>query len=491
MNGELLRIVDAIHRDKDIDKEVLLEGIESALLTAAKKRLGNKSNLSIHIDRKTGELMVLEDNETVVPIDLGRIAAQTAKQVIIQKIREAERDSIFEEYEKRAKAMTSGTVQRFESGNLIINLGKTEGYLPKHEQVRGENYHVGDRIRAYVVDVKKVGQKVKISLSRTHPDLVRRLFELEVPEIADRVIEVKGLAREPGYRTKIAVESTDPKIDCVGACVGVRGTRIKNIADELNGEKIDIIRWSDDPDQLIVNALKPAVINSIVLDEETFAALVIVDEEQLSLAIGKKGQNVRLAAKLCNWEINIITQQEYDTGELEKAKKRGIRGSVAQELEEIMIAEGKLPTEEEEEGGETTGEGSASEEAPAETAEALETETSETGATEAESSETGPTETESSETEPTETESSASPDSEASPAAPSEAPTSELEPSAEGKETTEPSKEEAPAVSSEAGSSAPEAGDSKVEDPTPTPEVKNPEPGPSATKTSGEQQESI
>ncbi len=348
MNGELLRIIDAIHRDKDIDKEVLLEGIESALLTAAKKRLGNKSNLSIHIDRKTGELMVLEDNETVVPIDLGRIAAQTAKQVIIQKIREAERDSIFEDYDKRSKSIMSGTVQRFESGNLIVNLGKTEGYLPKHEQVRGENYHVGDRIRAFMVDVKKVGQKVKINLSRTHPDLVSRLFELEVPEISEGVIEVKGLAREPGYRTKIAVESNDSKIDCVGACVGVRGTRIKNIADELNGEKIDIIRFSEDPDQLIVNALKPAIINSIILDEDNYTALVIVDEEQLSLAIGKKGQNVRLAAKLCSWDINIITQQEYDTGELEKAKKRGIRGSVAQDLEEILIAEGKMPGEDEE-----------------------------------------------------------------------------------------------------------------------------------------------
>jgi N utilization substance protein A len=312
MNGELLRIITMIHQEKDIEKEVLFESIESALLTAVKKKLGNAENISVRIDRENGEVRVLEDGSRIVPIDLGRIAAQTAKQVIIQKIRDAESDVVLREFNMREHTIVTGTIQRFEGQNLIVNLGKTEAILPKQEQVRGETYHTGDRVRAYIVEVTKAGPKVRIILSRTHPDFIKRLFELEVPEIAEGIIEIKRLVREPGYRTKIAVSSTDLKIDCVGACVGVRGQRIKNIIDELNGEKIDIIRWSDDAETLISNALKPAVVSRITLDEERRTALVIVEEDQLSLAIGKRGQNVRLASKLCGWDLDILTQKELE-----------------------------------------------------------------------------------------------------------------------------------------------------------------------------------
>ncbi len=307
MSTELLRIIDAIHRDKDIEKEVLFESIEAALLTAARKKYGANEDIVVHINRQTGDLEASGTDEDISPIELGRIAAQTAKQVIIQKIREAEQDVILREYAGRTDTIVTGTVQRFESGNMIVNLGKAEGLLPKSEMVRGESYHIGDRIRAYVLEVKRVGSKVYIILSRSHPELVKKLFELEIPEFADGIIEIKRLVREPGYRTKVAVSSLDLKIDCVGACVGVRGSRIRSIIDELNGEKIDIIRWNESSEILIKNALKPAEVAEIELNYDTREATVIVDEDQLSLAIGKKGQNVRLAAKLCGWDINIIT----------------------------------------------------------------------------------------------------------------------------------------------------------------------------------------
>jgi N utilization substance protein A len=325
--GELLRIVDAIHREKDIDKEALFEGIESALLTAARKQYGTTGELAVRIDRGTGAIRCLEetpDGEVTVPLDLGRIAAQTAKQVIIQRIREAERDVIYDEYERHLHSILTGNVQRFEGGTIIVNLGKTEGILPKTEQVRGEDYRVGDRVRAYVLDIKKAGQKVKIILSRTHPEFVAKCFELEVPEMADGLIAVRGLVREAGYKTKMAVQSLDGKIDAIGACVGVRGTRIKNVLDELKGEKVDVIRWSDSTEELIANALKPAQINYITLDSENMRAKVIVDDDQLSLAIGRRGQNVRLAAKLCKWDISIMTESEAESGtrEVEESPDR-------------------------------------------------------------------------------------------------------------------------------------------------------------------------
>jgi len=313
--AELLRIIDTIHREKDIDREALFEGIESALLTAARKQYGTSGEIAVSIDRGTGGIRAYEetpDGQITIPLDLGRIAAQTAKQVIIQRIREAERDVIYDDYITHLHSIVTGTVQRFEGGTIIANLGKTEGILPKTEQVRGEDYRIGDRVRAYVLDLKKAGQKVKIILSRTHPDFVRKLFELEVPEMAESLIVVRALVREAGYKTKMAVQSMDSKIDAIGACVGVRGTRIKNVLDELKGEKVDVIRWSETTEELIANALKPAQVNYITLDSENMRAKVVVEDDQLSLAIGRRGQNVRLAAKLGKWDISIMTETEME-----------------------------------------------------------------------------------------------------------------------------------------------------------------------------------
>ncbi|MCF6159168.1 MAG: transcription termination/antitermination protein NusA [wastewater metagenome] len=308
----LLRLVDSLHRDKEIAKDVVFQGIEAALTTAARKHFKSQRAISIHIDRNTGEIVAMEGEHRIDPSELGRITAQTAKQVIIQKIREAERDVIYEDFISRKGSIVSGTVQRFEGPSIVVNLGKTEGVLQKSEQIADEHYNVGERIRAVVIEVKRMGTRIKISLSRSHPDFVRRLFELEVPEIAEGTIEIKALTREPGHRTKIAVASSDPNVDCVGACVGIRGARIKNIVDELNGEKIDIIRWSDEPESLLPNALKPAEVSGIILSTENRVATIVVPNNQLSLAIGKRGQNVRLASRLTSWDIDIITESEFE-----------------------------------------------------------------------------------------------------------------------------------------------------------------------------------
>jgi len=314
----LLRLVDSLHRDKEIAKDVVFQGIEAALATAARKHFKTQKTVSIKIDRNTGEIFAMEGDQKIDPSDLGRITAQTAKQVIIQKIREAERDVIYDDFYERKGTIVSGKVQRFEGPVMIVNLGKTEGILQKSEQTTNEHYNIGERIRAIVIDVRKAGIKVKIMLSRTHADFVRRLFELEVPEIAEHTIEIKSLAREPGYRTKIAVTSSDENVDCVGACVGMRGSRIKNIVDELNGEKIDIIRWSDEPEVLLPNALKPAEVSGIILSSDKQTATIVVPNDQLSLAIGKRGQNVRLASRLTDWNIDIITESD-----LEEKQKAG------------------------------------------------------------------------------------------------------------------------------------------------------------------------
>ena len=317
MNAEeLLRMIDALHREKDIPKEVLFAGLEDAIAAAIRKRLGVGEDLKVAIDRKSGEIAV-EDDEGGYEFDLsdlGRIAAQACKQAFIQKLREAERDVLYDEYETRVGSLVNGTVQRFDNDNLVINLGKTEAFLPREERVRGETFAPGDRIRAIVLEVRKDGPRVRIIVSRTHPDLVRRLFELEVPEIADNIIEIKRVVREPGYRTKMAVISQDPKIDCIGACVGVRGSRIKAVIDELRGERIDIIRWSDSLETLVMNGLKPATIHleNIYADVDSHAVVVVVDDDQQSLAIGKKGQNVRLASRLCGWDIDIKTRAEFE-----------------------------------------------------------------------------------------------------------------------------------------------------------------------------------
>jgi len=314
--SSLLRMIDAIHRDKDIPKEVLFLGLEEALAQGIRKRLGVGEDLVVAIDRTTGEV-TMEDDEEEYEFDLevlGRIVAQAVKQGFNQKVREAERDVLYEDYESRVGQILNGVVQRFEGDYVVINLGRVEALLGKEDRVRGETYSPGDRVRGLLVEVRKDGSRVKLFVSRTHPDLVRRLFDLEVPEIADGIIEIKRVVREPGYRTKMAVQSIDPRIDCIGACVGVRGSRIKAVIDELRGERIDIIRWSDSLETLIMNGLKPAVIHidNIFPDIDNRRAVVIVDEDQQSLAIGKKGQNVRLASKLCGWEIDIQTREQFE-----------------------------------------------------------------------------------------------------------------------------------------------------------------------------------
>lgn len=308
-SAEILRYIDSIARDREIDKEELFRSIEQAVHQAISKRYGI-DDLELALNRETGQWQC---NYEISLEEQGRIMAQAVKQAIMSKVREAERDVLYDEYEQKLGEIVSGVVQRFEGNTVIVNLGRNmEGLLPHAEKVRSENYNVGDRIRALVLEVKKVGPRVRVILSRAHRDLVRALFELEVPEIADGTIQIRRIEREPGYRTKLAVHSADPKVDCVGACVGVRGTRIRSIMDELNGERIDIIRWNDDPQVLITSALKPAEISHIELDDSGRKALVLVLEDQLSLAIGRKGQNVRLASKLTGWDINIMTRDELE-----------------------------------------------------------------------------------------------------------------------------------------------------------------------------------
>jgi N utilization substance protein A len=323
-SADLLRIVDAISRDKNIDKEMVFGDLEAAMVSAVRKAYADAEEVAVSIDRTTGVISASRDDEPIDMRTLGRIAAQTAKQVMIQKIREAERGSIFDEYSQRVGAIVTGTVSRFEGGNLIVNLGRAEGILPRSEQIPGESHHPGERIRAMVLDVREAPHQVKIVLTRTHPDYIRRLFELEVPEVGERVIEIRALAREAGYRTKVAVSSMDMKVDAVGACVGVRGSRIRNIVDELGGEKIDIVRWNESSQILIANALKPAEIQETALCFELGRATVVVAEDQLSLAIGKRGQNVRLAARLTGWDLDILTPAEYNKGldTMEKALKQ-------------------------------------------------------------------------------------------------------------------------------------------------------------------------
>ncbi len=345
MDGkEVLRIVDAIQRDKSIDKEVVFSGIEQAILSAARRHFGEDHELTVSIDRESGEPTVYCDAEKlaqdVLGEILGRVAAQTAKQVMIQKIREAERDTVFDEYLEMQHQSVSGTVTRVEGGAVLINLGKIEGILPRGEQIPGESFRVGDRVRAIVLDVRKAGSRVKIILSRTHPDMVRRLFELEIPEVSDRIIDVRSLAREAGYRSKVAVSCMDSSIDCVGACVGMRGARIKNIVDELAGERIDIVRWNDSLQVLVPNSLQPAEVEDVILCPMLGRVIVLVRDDQLPLAIGRKGQNVRLASKLVGWDIEVMTQNELDE-QLDKTVEAfsSIPG-VSEELAESLVSQG-------------------------------------------------------------------------------------------------------------------------------------------------------
>jgi N utilization substance protein A len=339
MNAELLAILDAIERDKGISREVLIEAVESALATAARKGVGatEEQEVTVHMDRTTGALSVFKEGKPVSGVDFSRIAAQTAKQVIIQKIREAERDVVYTEYAGRVGDIVTGTVHRFERGDVIIELGRAEAILPRSERIPREEYQQGERLQGYVLDVKKVVKGPSIIISRTHEGFIRGLFHLEVPEIAEGIVEIRGIAREAGDRTKIAVSSSDDKVDCVGACVGMRGTRVKNIVRELHGEKIDIIRWSADVREYIKSALQPAQIAQIQVDVAKRQALVEVEDDQLSLAIGKRGQNVRLASKLTGWELEIKSRTQLAGGVLAVDTLPGVDRIVSARLREAGI----------------------------------------------------------------------------------------------------------------------------------------------------------
>jgi len=312
-NAEMLRLIDSISRDRNVDKESLFSDIEQAMVSAARKHYNalDTDEFTSEVDRLTGQIRVWRGEDEIDLDDLGRIPAQTAKQVMIQRFREDERASIYNEFIDRVGELTTGMAQRYEGGSLVVSIGRAEGFMPRSEQIPGEQHQPGERVRCLILDVRDAGNQVKIVLSRGDELFIRRLFEVEVPEVAERIIEVKAMAREPGHRTKIAVSSIDSKVDAVGACVGVRGSRIKNIVDELGGEKIDIVRWNESSQILIQNSLKPAEVVEISLCFELGRATVVVNEDQLSLAIGKRGQNVRLAARLTKWDVDILTPAEF------------------------------------------------------------------------------------------------------------------------------------------------------------------------------------
>ncbi|MCC7192833.1 MAG: transcription termination factor NusA [Phycisphaeraceae bacterium] len=314
--SELLRLIDSISRDRNVDKESLYKDIEQAMVSAARKHFNavDTEEFTCELDRISGKIRIFRGQEEISLESLGRIPAQTAKQVMIQRFREDERSSIYNEFIDRVGELTTGMAQRYEGGALVVSLGRAEGFMPRSEQIPGEQHQPGERVRCLILDVRDAGNQVKIVLSRAQPEFIKRLFEVEVPEVAERIIEIKAMAREPGHRTKIAVSSIDSKVDAVGACVGVRGSRIKNIVDELGGEKIDIVRWNESSQILIQNALKPAEVVEISLCFELGRATVVVNEDQLSLAIGKRGQNVRLAARLTQWDVDILTPAEFSKG---------------------------------------------------------------------------------------------------------------------------------------------------------------------------------
>jgi len=318
VNSDIFQSLESIEKEKGIKREVLFEMLKSALASACKKTYPNYEEYTVEVDPLTATIGIFKDGKPVNDPEFGRIAAQTARQVIIQKIREAERDVIFNDYEKRLGDIISGSVHRVERRGIIVDLGKAEAVLPAREQIPGETYRQGDTIRAFVLRVNKTTKGPEIILSRTAPDFVKRLFELEVPEIHDGIVEIKGIARDAGLRTKIAVYSNDDKVDCVGSCVGMRGQRVKNVVRELYGEKIDIVRWSSDSEIFIRNSLSPAELSEVKLDSTSRKADIIVEDEQLSLTIGKKGQNIRLAAQLTGWEFDVKgASQRYSISDLE------------------------------------------------------------------------------------------------------------------------------------------------------------------------------
>lgn len=343
---EMLRVLDSIARDRKVDREALLSDLEVAMVTAARKHYNSldAEEFTCTIDRLNGEMTMTRHGEplTLAPEALGRIAAQTFKQVMIQRFREDERNSLYEEFSGRVGDIAIGAVQRYEGGALVVTIDRAEAFMPRSEQIPGEQFQPGDRVRALILDVRDAGNQVKIVLSRGHPDFIKKLFEVEVPEVAERIIEIKAMAREAGYRTKMAVASIDSKVDAVGACVGVRGSRIKNIVDELNGEKIDIVRWNESSSILIQNALKPAIVSEVSLCFELGRATVVVPDDQLSLAIGKRGQNVRLAARLTGWDIDILTPGEFDKGIETMAETLSAVEGVTEEMLDRLAAMGMV-----------------------------------------------------------------------------------------------------------------------------------------------------
>ncbi|MDY6825786.1 MAG: transcription termination factor NusA [Bacillota bacterium] len=343
MNKELFAAIETLEKEKGISKDVLFEALEVALISAYKRNFQTAPAVRVIIDRDTGEirvfsqLKVVEEVESeqqevslyearvydphcqigdlveveVTPKEFGRIAAQTAKQVVIQRIREAEREMIYENFVDRTEEVITGLVRRFEQRNVIIDLGRTEAVLPVEEQIPYERYRQGERVKTFIMEVKKTNKGPQIIVSRTHTGFLKRLFEMEVPEIYDGIVEIKAAAREAGHRSKLAVSSNNQDIDPVGACVGPKGSRVQAISNELKGEKIDIIKWSDGSEEYIANALSPAKVSSVVLDSDNKTATVVVPDNQLSLAIGKEGQNARLAAKITGWKIDISSETQY------------------------------------------------------------------------------------------------------------------------------------------------------------------------------------
>lgn len=348
MNKELLSAIEYLSKEKGVTADVICDSLEAVLITAYKKEYDGNPNATVRLDRLTGDYSIVspktvvaevadEENEIsledaraidkgyeegdeilvdVTPKNFGRIAAQAAKQVMIQRLREAERNIVYDEFYGRTDDIITGIIQRIEQKNVYIDLGKAEAVLPYSEQIPTEEYTVGQRIKCYVVEVRNSPKGAQIQLSRTHPGLLKRLFELEVPEIYDGVVELHSVAREPGKRSKIAVYSRDPNVDCVGACVGPKGARVQNIVMELQNEKIDIVKWDEDPAVYIANALSPAQVVSVTIDEGAKTSVVVVPDYQLSLAIGKAGQNARLAAKLTNWKIDIKSESQAEDGDV-------------------------------------------------------------------------------------------------------------------------------------------------------------------------------
>ncbi len=372
MISDLARLIDAVHREKNIPREVLVEVLEGALEAAARRRFGMTRDLEAHYNEELGEVELfefrtvvheIEDEETDILFEpareldpecedgdslgikmdvevLGRIAAQTAKQVIIQKIRDAEREMTFNEFRDRKGALITGIVRRFEKGNIIVDLGRAEAILPKREQVHTETYRQGDRLQAYVLDITRSSKSPQVVLSRTHPGLLMKLFELEVPEIYEGIVRIEACAREPGHRAKIAVSSTDPDVDPVGACVGLKGSRVQAVVQELRGEAIDIIPFHPDPARFIVSAIAPAMVSRVYMDDHLHSMELIVPDDQLSKAIGRRGQNVRLAAQLTGWRIDIFSESKHaEMNEQARYELSRLPG-VDEELVELLVRHG-------------------------------------------------------------------------------------------------------------------------------------------------------